>query len=172
MNHQLFCDGGVVGRNPSVIGGTFAWRWVVDGNQTREGYHFITCEQARMKTIECNLSEMMALVKGISQLPDGWEGEILSDSKNTLGRVFLDWKWNGVPDWLWERYDHHSRRINLKACVPVQLDGHPTKTQLLSGVGKRGNPVSVHNVWCDKACRLAYEEYLKTLEALQVASHA
>jgi hypothetical protein len=42
--------------------------------------------------------------------------------------------------------------MRLGTVVPVLLDGHPTQAQLAAGVGKRGHPVSAHNVACDRAC--------------------
>lgn len=42
----------------------------------------------------------------------------------------------------------------------VQLDGHPTKANLRAGVGKRGNPVSRHNAWCDRECARVGQRFL------------
>jgi hypothetical protein len=45
----------------------------------------------------------------------------------------------------------------------ILLDGHPTKKQLETGIGKRGGPGSKHNVWCDDACRKAGEAFMETI---------
>ena len=62
---QLFCDGGVVGSNPSAIGGTYAWRQVVDDQPVAEGAHFISARDARVPAVTNNLTEMLALIKGL-----------------------------------------------------------------------------------------------------------
>ena len=151
----LFVDGGVVGRNPSPIAGTRAWRRVHDGIVFDQGSAIITPTDAVLPAITNNLTEMLALVLGFEDLPATWVGTICSDSQITLGRAFLGWRWKNIPTWLHHRFQAQRARLaHYDQFKYVLLDGHPTKAQLLSGVGKRGHPVSEHNVWCDEACRL------------------
>jgi ribonuclease HI len=152
--NALYVDGGVIGKNPSEIGGTWAARLVVDGQVTRESSGVITPTEAELLAITNNLTEMLALVEGLEMLPFGWQGTIYSDSMVTLGRAFLGWKWHNVPLWLQREYwQARERLMHWDELTFVLLDGHPTKAQLAAGVGKRGHPVSEHNVWCDHACQ-------------------
>jgi ribonuclease HI len=165
MSNELYVDGGVVGVNPSYIGGTYAWRQVVDGEVIAEGSHFISATDARVQAVTNNQTEMLAMIKGLESLPDDWQGNVLSDSRITLGRVFLGWKWSNMPSWVHRRFQAvRARLLHFDTLEHTLLAGHPTKAQLEAGVGKRGHPVSIHNVWCDEACRLAGEEGLQQLQ--------
>lgn len=154
-NHLLFVDGGVIGHNPSEIGGTMAWRRVEYGSVLKQGSAIITPSGARLPVITNNLTEMLALIMGFEELPESWIGTVCSDSMVTLGRVFMGWKWKNIPTWIHRRYQYERRRLKyFEQFNYVLLDGHPTKAQLELGFGKRGHPVSEHNVWCDEACGL------------------
>jgi ribonuclease HI len=163
--NQLFVDGGVVGANPSYIGGTYAWRQVVDGQPVAEGAHFISAADARVKAVTNNLTEMLAMIKGLESLPDDWKGTVCSDSMITLGRIFKGWKWTKIPNWVIRRFDAvRTRLVHFDEFEHILLCGHPTKAQLAAGVGRHGYPVSEHNVWCDLACRKAGEEGLQSMQ--------
>jgi ribonuclease HI len=163
--NQLFCDGGVVGSNPSAIGGTYAWRQVVDDQPVAEGAHFISARDARVPAVTNNLTEMLALIKGLESLPADWRGTVLSDSQITLGRAFLGWKWNNIPLWAHHRFQTvRAWLVHFDAFEHVLLAGHPTRAQLAAGIGRHGYPVSLHNVWCDKACTRAGEEALEQMQ--------
>lgn len=151
--NALYADGGVINRNPSPVGGTWAFRIISNGEVVCEKSDTITPAQAKMPEITNNFTEMCALIAGLKALPDDWIGTVYSDSQVTLGRVFEGWKWNGIPTWLREMYEEARRRLkNWDRIEHVLLDGHPTKAQLEAGKGKRGHPVSIHNVWADHAC--------------------
>lgn len=159
---DLYCDGGVIGSNPSSIGGTYAWLMVGEDGQTRGKANVLTVEK-NGGPVTNNQTEMLAVLRGLEHCPSDWTGTIYSDSAVTLGRIFSGWKWNNIPEWMHLLFREQRQRLtNWEHIKHVQLDGHPTRAQLVSGVGKRGNPVSEHNVWCDKACRWAGEEWLST----------
>lgn len=154
-NH-LYADGGVIHINPSPIGGTWAFRIVQADVIIAEKSGVITPVEAGLPAITNNLTEMLALVMGLRELPIDWIGVVKSDSQVTLGRVFGSYKWTGIPAWLHRLYQQARNRLLFWEDITcVQLDGHPTRTQLAAGIGKRGHPVSIHNVACDKACQLA-----------------
>lgn len=160
--NELYCDGGVIKVNPSPIGGTWAYCLLADGNVVQQESGVVFPAQINMSTVSNNLTEMLAVLKGLSSLPNDWQGMIYSDSQVTLGRVFMGWKWNNIPVILHKLYRYHRERlINWDHLGWVLLDGHPTKTQLEAGTGKRGHPVSEHNVWCDKACQAVAKKYLE-----------
>lgn len=162
----LYVDGGVIAANPSLIGGTYAWCQVVDDMRTVEGMGVISPSQAQMPAVSNNLTEMLALVKGLESLPEDWKGEVFSDSQITLGRAFTGWKWTHIPTWLHLRYSRvREYLVYFDRFEYTLLAGHPTKVQLAAGVGRHGYPVSVHNVWCDDACRRAGEYLLTKAES-------
>lgn len=154
---DLFTDGGVIGINPSPIGGTWAWCLVdATGKRVCDYSGVITPEQAGLPAITNNLTELLAIVNGREALPYAWSGTICSDSWVSLQRVFLAAKLKNVPPWLIDRLQKLQRDGWFSGCRWQLLDGHPTKAQLAAGVGKRGAPVSIHNVFCDQECtRLA-----------------
>ncbi len=160
MITELYCDGGVIGSNPSAIGGTFAWRAVHDDKHSITESGVIGADDMGTNVTN-NQTEMYALLRGLSRLPDDWVGTVYSDSQVTLGRAFQGWKWHNIPEWMHKLYREQRRRlVNWDQIKYVLLDGHPTRAQLAAGIGKRGHPVSEYNVWCDNACREAGERWL------------
>jgi ribonuclease HI len=151
---DLYTDGGVIGVNPSPIGGTWAYCIVDTADDQRVTCQsgVITPEQAQLPAITNNLTELLAIVNGREALPWAWTGTIHSDSRVSLQRVFLAAKLNNVPPWLVERLQTLQRDGWFRGCGWVLLDRHPTRAQLAAGVGKRGGPVSVHNKFCDSEC--------------------
>jgi ribonuclease HI len=150
---QLYVDGGVIGHNPSALGGTWAARLLHEGEIVWGISGTITPEDARVEKVTNNLTEMLALVKGLQCLPWDWRGTVFSDSQITLGRAFEGWKWKNIPPWLYGEFGNQAARlVHWSQIHYALLDGHPTKKQLEAGIGKRGGPVSIHNQWCDQAC--------------------
>lgn len=166
---SAYCDGGVIGRNPSALGGTWAWCWVNPaGEMTRSASGVITIEQARLHGLAAvtnNLTELLAAVEALDQLPDGWRGTLYTDSLVTLRRVDPGNQsptWNAVPEWLQIRVQGLHARLG-KFTVRL-LGGHPTKKDLRLGFRPDGKPVSRHNVWCDEACGREAEKFRKKLQ--------
>ena len=159
-----FANGGGISRNPSPIGGTYAWTHVdAAGNRIHTGSGLVlpdltADDLAITDAYNCpydevtnNLTEFIALTSALLALPEHWSGPVHSDSQVTLGRLFWGWKIPRIPvDWIVRASDALAR---LDTLTPVLLDGHPTRTQLAAGRGKRGHPVSEHQVWCDVECR-------------------
>lgn len=153
---DLYTDGGVIGQNPSTLGGTWAYCLVdATGQRITCDSGIITPAEAQLPAVTNNLTELLAIVKGREALPYAWTGTIHSDSWVSLQRVFLAAKLKNVPPWLVTRLQKLQRDGWFTGCHWMLLDGHPTKAQLAAGVGKRGAPVSIHNVWCDQACTKA-----------------
>ena len=159
---KIFTDGGVIKKNPSAIGGTWAWCGVdADGNRIAERSGVVPATDNR--TVSNNHTEQIAITLALEAMPDGWSGTVCSDSMIALGRVFKGWKENNLP----ENISRRSREAvaRLGRIETVLLQGHPTKADLEWGIGKkRGFPVSEQNVWCDKACGLEAKKYLESLE--------
>lgn len=164
--NKLFTDAGVALKNPSTIGGMWAYRLLQDGLVVAQASGFIEAKHFP-GAVTNNQTEMLALVRGLEALPPDWVGTIYSDSQITLGRAFLGWKWDNIPTWLYNRFGQQRARLEnwWPTIQYVLLDGHPTRAQLKAGIGKRGHPVDVNNKWCDEACTQAAQDYLNAEEA-------
>lgn len=159
----LYADGGVIKKNPSEIGGTWAWCAVnAKGERVMEEYGAVRATATR--TVSNNHTEQIALTLALEAMPNGWSGTVYSDSQIALGRVFKGWREQNLPANISRRSKAAVARLGK--IETVLLQGHPTKEDLKCGIGKKRNlPVSEHNVWCDKACRKAAEEYLEKLKS-------
>jgi ribonuclease HI len=163
----LYCDGGVISKNPSTLGGTWAWRAVTDhGHVIEERSGWVAAPVKR--PITNNHTEQIAITLALEAMPDGWSGVLYSDSMIALGRVFLGWRGNNLPKNIQQRSDAARKRLGWIDCI--LLKGHPNKSMLKAGYcyeyshryyfelqenEKRAAcvfPVSEHNVWCDEAC--------------------
>lgn len=149
----LYTDGGVIGPNPSPVGGTWAYCHVNDiGARVYGTGGTITPAELGIPEVTNNVTELLAMVRGLESLPDGWAGPIYTDSLITLYRAERPRKskFNGVPGWLRDRLA--AARGRLGAITLHLLCGHPTREELAAGRGRRGYPVSIHNVWADAEC--------------------
>jgi len=172
---SVYADGGVIGSNPSAIGGTYAYRLIEEDEECAHYIDgaFVLTARENGGPVTNNQTEMMAVLSALELVPDDWAGTLYSDSQVTLGRVFMGWKWANVPQFMHAKYkDLRARLTRFEDIKWVLLDGHPTKAQLQAGKGKRGGPVSEHNVWCDQACTEAGEKYLADYEQMNPLSLA
>lgn len=155
----LYCDGGVIGKNPSPHGITWAFCGVDENNRRiLEAGGYVVSPPGRLATN--NWSEQIAIVKALEAMPAGWSGLVCSDSRIALGRVFQDWSTKNLPRNVIERSRQAVARLG---CLRfLHLQGHPTKEDLARGIGaKRGLPVSIHNVWVDEECGRQKKLYFK-----------
>lgn len=160
---SLFIDGGCIGPNPSPRGGTFAGCLVDAEGRRVDHWCGAVFPVPPMTEITNNFAEMYALIRGLQRLPDGWSGTIYSDSMITIGRAQHDWwKTNGLPALMVADLRYHRDRFNSWEHITfVNLDGHPTKAELEKGIGHRGHPVSVHNVYVDQLCQMVARNELR-----------
>jgi ribonuclease HI len=166
----MIADGGVIGRNPSVLGGTYACKLISDGKTIFETSGLIFPEELGVESITNNHSELYALLSGLILLPWKWRGTIWSDSKVSLMRMFCGASMNNVPYDLINRLENHKARlVHWDQIQYGLLDGHPTREQLVQGFGKRGHPVHEANCWADKECGRLASEFLRKRE-LQLTS--
>ncbi|MEO7716279.1 MAG: hypothetical protein ABIY70_08745 [Capsulimonas sp.] len=158
----LYSDGGVISKNPSPIGGTWAW-CQVDASGERLLHAsgvvrpFMSDGQGGRLPVTNNNTEMIALTRGLLSLPEGWSGTVYCDSKCALGWTFWGYKHENVPTPLIEKA--RAAVARLGKVETVLLDGHPTAAQIAAGTGKRGQPVSIHNKFCDEECTKAGAPY-------------
>lgn len=145
----LYADGGCVLKNPSEIGITWAYCLVdADDKLIRSDYGFIA-----FKGGTNNQAEMISCVIGMESLPLAWCGTLASDSKITLGRLFEGNAVKNLPLDYVKRAKAAMERLGV--VEPKHLDGHATKKQLETGIGKNGNPTSKWNSECDRLANLA-----------------
>lgn len=180
--YSLFCDGGCIRKNPSPIGGS--WAFVVvdsEGCLLREHSGVIDAKLLGVGGY-CtnNVSELYALCYGILDLPAVWWTDaivdIYSDSECTLGRIFLHQSLNGVPPWLVTMVRNVREHLKKLRFTYTLVAGHPNRAELELGktIERRnkqgkitqigGVPVSKWNCFCDSLCTAAGEVYLAQME--------
>ena len=161
MTQHLYCDGGVIGHNPSRKGGTWAWKRIDDSdNSVQTNFGILRPDMMNLREITNNISEFYAVLNGLRYLPDDWRGIIYSDSQVTLGRIFKGWQMNNIPVKMQVQLKQEQERlVNWKKIAHVLLQGHPTKKELACGVGKNGCAVSEYQVWCDLKCQELSKSY-------------
>jgi hypothetical protein len=163
----LFADGGTF-RHEGREGITWAWRWV--GYETAS--ELITggrvtgqecgCESVPPGGAPSEVAEMTAVMKGMSGLPDGWTGYVVSDSLNTLRRIVGasdgNWSlWGCIPRHLIRSMEWNLCRLGAVSPLPVQ--SHPSIEDFYRGFYRDEESgefrmVSIHNEWCDTACQI------------------
>ncbi len=120
----LFCDGGCIGRNPSTIGGTWAWCLISPQDELLEqSSGIITPEKAKMPKITNNLTELLAAVEALSSVVSQWDGTIYTDSKVTYHRLHGSSAFTGIPLWLRQKTENLRRGRRWKVQL---LGGHPS----------------------------------------------
>jgi ribonuclease HI len=169
----LYADGGVIRKNPSSIGGTWAFCLVgPDGEQVLE-YSGLVIAKGKPRhpdiptavmpdagDITNNVTEFVALSVGLAFLSEcfpGWSGEVCSDSRITLIRMFEMAKTRGLPPDLVALAAEC--RSKLGTLTPVLCKGHCTREWLAAGQHPDGRRASKHNAWCDAECTRQGEAY-------------
>lgn len=166
----LYADGGVIQKNPSEIGGTWAYVIVDDDDETvlYQDSGIVTADEAGTPVTN-NQMEFLALIRGLSGnlTVSQTLREVRSDSKISLGRLFSGWSITNIPQWMIDEWKAVLKHYDTKVwsnCLMMKhtlLDGHPTDGQLEKGTGKRGHPVSKWNVMCDRMCNEEKENYFE-----------
>lgn len=146
----IYTDGGVIGKNPSKLGGTWAWCGIDEQDQHVWSDSGVLKTQPNLKLVTNNHMEQIAIVKALEAMPDGWSGKLHSDSMIALRRVFRRARTRNLPPCIKRRAEEAVARLGK--IEAVLLNGHPTKAQLACGIGHGGLPVSKWNCWCDAEC--------------------
>lgn len=159
----LYTDGGVIAANPSQLGGTWAYCLVDASGQRIMERSGLLLPTEYLPIISSNVTELLAMVEGLTALPIDWRGTVYSDSLITLLRVFHAGRLNGVPAWLVDRLQTIQRSGKLRHMRHQLVRGHPSRKALERGHASCGTPVSIHNVWCDAECKRQKEAYFATV---------
>jgi ribonuclease HI len=158
VTEELFTDGGCMGRNPSQLGGTWAWLLIRDGKLVQRDSGLLLPGDVGKPDVSNNLAELHAALEALAAVPEGWRGVLFTDSKVTLHRATNGKSFAGVPNAM--RLRCLSLRRSRKHRV-VLLSGHPTREDLRKGFSSRGYPVSKWNVACDQECSRIAEEFIR-----------
>lgn len=143
--YELYTDGGIMGSNPSTVGGTWAWCWVdKQGNRIKGDKGIVTPKMVNMTTISNNFTELLATLKALQSVPKWWKGAIKTDSQVTWHRLNKSKAFEGIPDEF--RNAVLFVRENIKY-VPILVKGHSKEFP--------------HNEWCDQQCRRVGEDFLQ-----------
>jgi ribonuclease HI len=162
----LYSDGGVVQRNPSSLGGTWAW-CATDQTGWRiiEQGGYLLAETGQV--ISNNQMEWCAAMHALEAMPDGWAGTLVTDSQNVIDRLRYARKRLREPagqvlvprnlPWPW----YQRMVVALERLGDLELrhvKGHPSAADLKRGYtvddrGARKYAVSDQQVWCDMRCQ-------------------
>jgi len=161
---RVYADGGVCLKNPSPIGGSWAWLQVAHDEVLREASGHVTPGQAGFPggTVSNNFTELLAAVLALEALPDGWCGTLYTDSQVTLYRLTGSRKFGGIPEPLRRRCQAQLARVGFVRVV--LLGGHPSRKDLAAGYRRDGLPVSKFNVRADELCGLRARELAASLQ--------
>lgn len=147
---RAYCDGGVYGASRSDVAASWAYRIVDEGGKVIAEASGVLLPNALVDTLTNNYAEYVAAVRALEACPVGHRVILCSDSLITIRRLLDGWATNGLPEKLVRR---GNKAVGRLSAVSDELhDGHPTALHLAQGYGKRGNPVSIHQQWCDREC--------------------
>ena len=159
--HCLFVDGGLVGKNPSKLGGTWCYCWVDTKDQLM--HHrcgLILPEEMGVEAVTNNQTELLAAIYALDSVADGWHGDLFTDSKVTLYRIMrgIPEGKPGVPEWLRQEL---MKLRSLKRWRAILVGGHPTRRELERGYRIKNNlPVHQFNQFCDSECQRLARNFL------------
>lgn len=165
-------DGGCRLSNPSPHGGMWAFR--ITNRAGRPIYQasgvILPADILPLTTVTNNLAEVVAILLGLEFLPDGLPILARTDSLNAI-RVFMNYddpkKVANQRIWLTPEIIARVRAVRERL-GPMDFEllaGHPNLSEverLEAGEvvkNERGYPFCVHNVWADRACCGAWENY-------------
>ncbi len=148
MIRELYIASGLIGSNPSMIGGTYAWRLTFDHRDPVDCAAVLPMSEIG-GPVTNNQAEMLALLTGLERLPESFCGSIHSQSMVTLGRAFQGWRWRNIPGWMHQRYQLQRARL---------VYWHQIDHLLVDDQNE-------HIKWCMQACREAGDAYMATIGA-------
>ena len=100
LPNSIFTDGGVIGPNPTKLGGTWCWCWVTSGVILKHESGVVTPGDMGTEVVTNNVTELYAALRALESVPNNWHGTLISDSMVTLHRLRHSNRWKGVPDWM------------------------------------------------------------------------
>jgi ribonuclease HI len=157
---DIYVDGGIIGSNPSKIGGTWAAALVKRDKLIKLRSGVVLPEHVGLPVVTNNVTELLAAIFGLEMAPAGWDGTLFTDSQVTacrLSKVKSGAK--GLTAGLLERLGKAKARAGrFRAWL---LAGHPSKAELEEGHDAKGRDVSRFNVLCDEECSRLAREFMR-----------
>ncbi len=158
---KLFTDGGTVKKNPSLLGGTWAWCLVSGDEVVTQASGVVTPDDFESVVVTSNDAELFAAIRGLQfmgkEFQGGWEGEWWTDSKVTLYRLSTS-DIGRVPAWAQRQAAILRKR---RTWTTVLCAGHSTRNEILLGYRERNKlPCSVWNTYVDEMCQQAAWDFL------------
>lgn len=147
----IYTDGATIGRNPSQVGGAWAWCGCdVFGKRVVENSGIVLRTRKYPELshyVSNNHMEFYAVGNALSYLPDGWSGKVITDSMVNISR-FRNAGQRKLPKntpyhwvhWFWK---HLSRLGKVEA------------------IWVKGHSIHKHNNWCDAECLRVIEAWQK-----------
>jgi ribonuclease HI len=161
---RVYTDGGLAGRNPSPIAGTWAWCWVgeIDERVKWASGVVLPCELG-VREVTNNQTELVAAVLSLEALPEhGQRVEWYTDSLVTLIRLTNGQKWQNIS----KAWKDRALAVRCRIGRAVLLAGHPSEADLRAGWHKKKRlPVSTHNRFCDKQCQKEAKRAMRELQS-------
>lgn len=161
MTILLYSDGGIIGRNPSTLGGTWAFCKIQSGKMLDSKSGVVTPLENKVEKITNNFTELFAATKALLTIDKEYPTTIFVDSAITLHRLTTSQRFAGIPNWL--RLLTLDLRRNRRWKVEL-VAGHPTREELKNGFTANGSPVSKWNQWCDLECKRLAREFMENLK--------
>jgi ribonuclease HI len=144
---DLYTDGGVILKNPSLIGGTYAYVLIQDDKIKAQDSGVYTPEDMETSGVGVtnNQTELLAILSGVEWAQSkGWHIRCLySDSQVTLGRLYQGWSLKNIPYWMVQWKNELAHVIQT---IPYQL--------------VKGHADNVWNNKCDELCQEAAKTFL------------
>ncbi len=158
---KLFTDGGTVKKNPSLLGGTWAWCLVSGDEVVTSACGVVGPFDLGSNLVTNNDTEAFAAIRGLQFMWDKfqgeWTGEWWTDSKVTLHRLSTSDPLN-LPAWARRRIMSLRKK---RTWTTVLCAGHATKRELEQGFRERNKlPTSVWNNYVDEMCQQAAWDFL------------
>lgn len=151
---ELYTDGGVIERNPSRVGGSWAYALIAGDRIIRENGEIIQplLMQAG-ETVTNNQTELLACIVGIRE---SWQAgyrisTLYTDSQVTLGRLSQGWSLKNIPAWM------------IKQLREIQRDPRFALIHFELVKGHAGNK---WNEYCDHKCQELAQAHLVRLTSL------
>lgn len=157
---SVYCDGGLLGRNPCETGGMWAWCHISGGKMINHASGIVEPHDIKLPNVSNNIAELLAMIYALDALPNDWCGSVYTDSFVTLTRAQKpnSAKFNAVPRAI--REEMIAVRKRLGSLRFTLLAGHPSEADLKRGHKLKNQlPVSIWNKWCDETCNKERADY-------------
>lgn len=151
--YRIYTDGGLTGRNPAR-GGMYAWVYVEGDTVIASESGMVMPSHFGREFITNNQTELTAIYRALRALPDGWQGQLWSDSECAVHWV------DGPPGMPWGNVPKDIRRKVIDQLNRIRKSGGSIEFRHLNGHMDKSE-FHKYNVMCDRMCneeRRKYEE--------------